>query len=517
MARKDDMTTTSTRRMLPAMMLGALAYAAEVTPKPWTNPNAIDERGNSALMNAVLFGSADDVRNLLARGADPNLANAAGATALIWGAGDPEKARLLIEKGADVNARSKSGRTPLLAAAAVAGNSRTVKMLLDRGAKADQRDEIPSIPVIWTGGGKATPLIEASRIGDVETIRLLLAAGAAVKATDSHGGTALGEAAFYGRVDVVRMLIDRGADVNAAAGTGVPVLSMAAARSETEVARILLRHGARVSQADAGGNTPLMFAAMNETPNTELLSVLLAAGADPNHANKAGEAALDWALRRGETAAVARLRQAGARASAKPAAPAAVGAEGAFDPAVTMKLLAASARTSFKTTGCISCHNHALPLQALASTPGLEGSREEILKQIKAFVMPTVPSILEGSNAFPDIAQTGSYILEAFAAHGYPADIMTAAIVHKIATNQAADGRWHGIQPRPPLQSGDFQATAMAIRSLSQYGQAMPGRKAEFARQIRRGPRLAGSVQACDARGSRDAAARALLVRRGGA
>src|SRR5579859_3670811 len=81
------------------------------------NPNVVSSLGEAPLHYAATFGSVDSVRVLLERGADPNARNRSGATPLISGAYNFEKARLLVEKGADVNAHSQNGVTPLMVAA----------------------------------------------------------------------------------------------------------------------------------------------------------------------------------------------------------------------------------------------------------------------------------------------------------------------------------------------------------------------------------------------------------------
>jgi hydrogenase maturation factor HypE len=77
-------------------------------------------------MHAAAFGNRDTLKLLIDAGADVRARNDMGATALLWAAADPERARLLIEHGADVTAVSKQGRTPLMAAAARKGGSAIV-------------------------------------------------------------------------------------------------------------------------------------------------------------------------------------------------------------------------------------------------------------------------------------------------------------------------------------------------------------------------------------------------------
>ncbi|MCC6365606.1 MAG: ankyrin repeat domain-containing protein [Bryobacterales bacterium] len=446
--------------------------------------NAVDEEGTPALMNAALYGGAAHMKVLLERGANVNAKNAAGATALIWAAGDAEKARLLVAAGADVNVQSMPGRTALQVAATAANGAATVKLLLDKGAKVDARDRIDPIPVLFTGGGKATPLIEASRVGDVATVRALLVAGADVNAKSAQGVTALSEAVLFGRREIVKELLASGAAVDGAvAMSRMPLLSMAAMRGDTAIARMLLGAGAKVSVADATGATPLMWAAFSDRVNADMAQLFLKAGADVKAVNKQGESALDWALARGETRVVKMLRKAGT--TAKPAVameePAAATEEVPVE--ATLRLLAKSGEGSFKNAGCATCHNHTLPLVAFAqaSRNGIAVDRKAE-KQLMAYVMsmakPMTEILIEGSSAPPDLQVTGGYILEALAAQNYPADRLTAAMVHNIALQQMSDGRWVGFAPRPPLESGDIQATAMSIRALRLY--PMEGRRDEL-------------------------------------
>ncbi len=124
------------------------------------------------LMQAALYGDADSVRLLLEQGADPNIKNDAGATALMWAVDDLEKTRLLVEHGADVNARSDDGRTPLLIAVRF-GNIEVVKLLIDRGADLSAKSP--------ESRGYAAALSEAAQTGDDAMLRMLIERGADVK------------------------------------------------------------------------------------------------------------------------------------------------------------------------------------------------------------------------------------------------------------------------------------------------------------------------------------------------
>ena len=130
--------------------------------------------GSTPLMYAALYGDAEAVRLLLEAGADPNIRNQAGATALMWAVDDLDKTRLLIRGGADVNARSDDGRTPLLIAAGRSGSYDVVKLLLDRKANPSQ--------VVNTYRGPMTPLRLAAEAGDEALLRMLLDRGADAKA-----------------------------------------------------------------------------------------------------------------------------------------------------------------------------------------------------------------------------------------------------------------------------------------------------------------------------------------------
>jgi len=96
--------------------------------------NAKDERGITPLMYAAWIGSVDAMKRLLDRGADPNLANSSGSTALMLSATEIAKVQLLKDRGARMNAASTRGRTALFLAAMSDRSADIVRLMISAGA-----------------------------------------------------------------------------------------------------------------------------------------------------------------------------------------------------------------------------------------------------------------------------------------------------------------------------------------------------------------------------------------------
>ena len=141
---------------------------------------------------AARRGNAESVKALLAKGVDVNAKFRQGTTALWWAAlgGHIEVARILLEHGADVNARESSfGGTPLMAAL-FTGRTQAVKLLLEKGAPAEEA------------------LTFAVNRGQVETVKLILDGG---KISPAALSSALGQATKGGHGEVAELLKKAGA------------------------------------------------------------------------------------------------------------------------------------------------------------------------------------------------------------------------------------------------------------------------------------------------------------------
>ena len=214
--------------------------------------DARDRFGNTALVIAARAGEDDAVKLLLAAGSDVNFQNLAGDTPML-GAVTADRwrtAKLLLDAGADPDLVNRRGVSPLMAAA-FNGNTRIAKMLLAAGAS-------PS-PIDATGKG---PMVYAAAKGYAGIVRMLLAAGVAVDARYDNDLTALMWAAGHTNdvpikegLETVQILLDAGADPGFVDNRGRTALMIAAERGHRAIVERLLAAGADPHAVDAEGHT----------------------------------------------------------------------------------------------------------------------------------------------------------------------------------------------------------------------------------------------------------------------
>ncbi len=487
-----------TDALFAAIRNGDTAYVKAHLTKP--ELEARDQRGATPLMHAAAFGNLDTFKLLLDAGSDVNARNNMDATALLWASQDVERARLLLGRGAEVKIASKQGRTPLMVAAMRPGGSAIVEVMLAKGADVQAKDRLG-----------ATALSLASRAGDLDTVRLLLARGA--EANPDAGRAPLFGASLSQNPAVIQLLLQRGAAVNVALNmppgaasrtlnnikngppnnSGVTALHNAAGYGPVDSVRYLLDVGAKVNAQDSRKLAALSFALASEYPSVEIVRTLIRAGADVNLADSSGDTPLDWAEKFGYPGIIAELKKAGAKRGTKYAAPQLPVHEppqSAVALGRTLKLLETSSAAFFNGSGCVSCHHQNLiaRTQAAAKLAGIainEAVQKEQTLQMKSQWTSLQEDFLQAMLPGGGANRLAENLL-ALRSANYPPDSITDAAIVAMAAAQNPDGGWDDgeIQHRPPLAESPFGTTARVIRALQDY--AFPARKQEIAQRIER-------------------------------
>jgi ankyrin repeat protein len=329
------------------------------------NVKAANRTGATPLYVASLNGNAAIIDRLIKAGADANERGPNGETPLMLAAhnGDPAAIKMLLDHKADVNAREPLRQTTPLMWAIEQEHPAAVKVLVEHGADVraqsridnnNRRARISSTPA--TAGGQAvaagataaaappapaaddqddddlpqrqsassgglTPLVYAARQGDLESTKILLAAGADIKQPTAYGWTALLTATQNRHYKLASFLIEQGADVNHANQGGWTPLYIATDNrnieggdyptrkpdiDHLEFIQKLLDQGANVNARavdstetrtvftnqwlNEDGATPFLRAA--QSGDITLMRLLLSRGADPLLTTRQGVTAL---------------------------------------------------------------------------------------------------------------------------------------------------------------------------------------------------------------------------------
>ena len=133
-------------------------------------------------------------------------------------------------------------------------------------------------------------LISAAREGDAAVVKDLLAQGASVHASDERGVTALIAAAYQNQLEAAKLLIEAGADVNVQDDTQQSAYLIPTADGYLELLKLTLESGADVHSLDSYNGTGLIRAA--DRGHVEIIEELLKTDIDIDHVNRLGWTAL---------------------------------------------------------------------------------------------------------------------------------------------------------------------------------------------------------------------------------
>jgi ankyrin repeat protein len=282
------------RDQRPALMLAALLPDTQLLRALIAKGADVNRRsgGLTPLLGATRdswHGRAEAVLTLLSNGADAQLADTEGNTALHGAvlSGEPTVAAMLLDAGASINALNQAGASPLTIACRAA-NWPLARFLLERGAKPAPADGEPA-------------LVAAAGIADDDPqgVKLLLKHRAAVNVVDQRHRSALMAAAAEGHEQIARALRAAGAQVDLADRHGSTALMEAARAGASGIVQLLAEAQPQVHARDSHGRDALTLACQSPHARVETVRALLGLGAEPRTAGSDGLSALDHAAAAG--------------------------------------------------------------------------------------------------------------------------------------------------------------------------------------------------------------------------
>jgi len=171
----------------------------------------------------------------------------------------------------------------------------------------------PEVAEVFVRHGAKPDVFEASALGDLESVRKLVGADRGlINSFAPDGFYPLGLAAYFGHRAIVEFLLKNGANVSLAARNAqkVSALHAGASRGGTEIVKLLLEAGADPNTKQERGFVPLHSAAANG--NVVVVDLLLRHGAIADSKADDGKTPADMAAEAGHQEMAETLRKAGA-------------------------------------------------------------------------------------------------------------------------------------------------------------------------------------------------------------
>ncbi len=189
------------------------------------NPNTRDFNGRTALMRAVKDGNDWEIRSLISSGADVNLKDNEGWSALMFAVryqNNVEIVKLLLDNGADIYATNRYGSSPLLLSACYTANPEILKT------------------VLASYGGSENDIFKSF-----------------ILAITSNSGN------YASQLAKLQVFIDRGISMNRFYEGKTPLMYACEYAGTTKIIKLLLDNGALYTIRDASGKKAFDYAKQN--------------------------------------------------------------------------------------------------------------------------------------------------------------------------------------------------------------------------------------------------------------
>ncbi len=246
-------------------------------------PKAINRLKETKLLTAAGNGNAQETRALLEQGIRSNLTDSEGNSLLHLAAksGNKECLHVIQNAGGSINATNNAAKKPYDVAVGDCRKALAQAELTAMGISATQYSEklVSHISPKDKNGRDKRPRTDEEV---ARTLNLLLDAGANInyqRASDKT--TPLIMAVCHSKVCLTELLKRPDLKIDLQDSEGLSALSFAAYFGETEMLTLLLQAGAKTSVVDKNGHTPLTLAVKNN--KKDCVRELLNYGADINY------------------------------------------------------------------------------------------------------------------------------------------------------------------------------------------------------------------------------------------
>ncbi len=205
-----------------------------------------------ALLIAAGRGREEGAQLLIIAGADLNKkgTHISARTPLMRAASEGHKdiVKMFVKAGADLDLQDKSGATALILASK-GNNAEIVALLIERGANIDIQDKSGNTALIWS-----------TKKGLKNIAEKLIDAQADLNKQNKRKDTALMIATYRNHIAIVKLLLKKPADLNKQNKHGETALILATERDRGEIVELLVNAGADLFKRNNAGKTAFSLA-----------------------------------------------------------------------------------------------------------------------------------------------------------------------------------------------------------------------------------------------------------------